>query len=279
MKIHKQGYHSIAFIVVIGLILSSIGIFTKGTSTLFSIILIAISISLILLVTLFFRYEIRDIPDEYLNSKDNCVLVPTDGKVAAIEKVHEKMYFDSEKIKISIYMDLFNIHVNWIPITGTVSWKRHFYGKNYPAFNPKSSLLNERCYTVIKFDNSKNTDINNKETIIYDNENVNIYNNLILNNTLNSDSDINLSYTISSPNSDEKLIENEVMVVQIAGLIARRIVNFKKTGDKLIQGKELGIIKFGSRVDVYLPLNAQVKVSVGQKVKAIETLLATIPNY
>lgn len=326
MKIHKQGYHSITFIILIALVIVAIAIFIKGIPTFLSIILIALAISLVFLVVYFFRYFDREVPKEYLQNDKHYVLVPADGKIAAIEKVQEKMYFNDERIKISIYMDLFNVHVNCVPISGIVTWKRHIYGKNYPAFNPKSSLLNERCYTVIKVNNNTNENniiddninddninddninrnkkevILNENTTIDDNiivddnttidDNITLDDSLNINNNLNLDDSLHLkeknttlNYSIYNNNNNNEKNNNdkqkskgtEVMVVQIAGLIARRIVNFKKKNDNLTKGKELGIIKFGSRVDVYLPLNSKVEVSVGQKVTSVKTLLATFP--
>ena len=217
MKIHKEGRQIAAILLILTLLSSAITIAQKETN----IVLIVLSCLLFLftlIIVFFYRY-----PDRQCNINENVIYVPADGEVVACEKVFEKDYFKAEMLQISVFMSIYNVHVNWAPVAGKIVWKLHKDGQNYPARNPKSSELNEVCKTVIRLNNGK-----------------------------------------------------EVMVNQIAGIMARRVVNDKEVGETIKQGDELGIIKFGSRVDLYIPLESDIKINIGQKVKAITTVAATI---
>lgn len=153
----------------------------------------------------------------------DAVLSPADGVVAANEVVMEDEYFHEERRQISIFMSIYNVHINFFPFDGVVTYYKYHPGKFLVAFKPKSSTDNEHNSIVIK---------------------------------------------------DAK--GREVLVRQIAGFVARRIVCDLEPGEPSIAGEEFGMIRFGSRVDVFLPLDAEVEVHIGQKVRAKTTVLGEL---
>ncbi len=165
----------------------------------------------------FFRDPKRDIPSEA-----NAVLAPADGRVICIEKSHDE-YQNIEALKISIFMNVFNVHSNRSPVDGEVTFLRYNPGKFVNADFDKASTENERNGIVIKLANGQS-----------------------------------------------------ISVVQVAGLIARRILCYTNVGKILSRGERYGFIRFGSRVDVYLPLDTKVLVSIGQKVSASDTIIAKL---
>lgn len=167
----------------------------------------------------FFRDPPRDIPQGANN-----VLSPADGRIVAVEKV-EDPYLKREAVKVSVFMNVFNVHSNRSPIEGEVRDKWYFPGKFINADLPKASLENERNALWIKTDDGA-----------------------------------------------------DVTCVQVAGLIAKRILCHVNPGDHLTPGQRFGFIRFGSRVDVYLPLTTKVNVSIGDKVFATTTILAELRN-
>jgi len=170
-------------------------------------ILYAAGLIFIFLVLRFFRFPDRkSIPDE------DEVYSGADGKVVAIEKVHIDEHFNSERIQISVFMSILNVHINWSPLGGKLVYRKHHHGKHLVAYCPKSSLLNEHTSIVIQ---------------------------------------------------DEK--GREVMMRQIAGAVARRIICKPKEGQELGHGEMIGMIKFGSRIDLLLPTDAEVMVNIGDK--------------
>ena len=170
-----------------------------------------------LFVLQFFRDPAREIPQDV-----GAVLSPADGRIVAVERVNDP-YVQREAIKVSVFMNVFNVHSNRSPVDGTVQQVRYFPGKFVNADLDKASTENERNAVWLKTANG--TDITS---------------------------------------------------VQVAGLIARRILCYVKAGDVLMRGQRYGFIRFGSRVDVYLPLDASVKVSIGDKVSATTTILAVL---
>jgi len=165
----------------------------------------------------FFRDPPRDIP-----SVSNAILAPADGRIVAVEKLLDP-YLKRDAIKVSVFMNVFNVHSNRSPVDGEVRDKWYFSGKFINADLPKASLENERNALWIKTDNGA-----------------------------------------------------DVTCVQIAGLIAKRILCSAKPGDHLARGQRFGFIRFGSRVDVYLPTNAKINVNIGDKVYATSTILAEL---
>lgn len=170
-----------------------------------------------LFILQFFRDPLRNKP-----SKKNVILSAADGKVIAIEKMTNP-YTNKSSVKVSVFMNVFNVHSNKCPVDGKILEKYYYPGKFLNASISKASLENERCAITIQ--------------------------------------------------TKEKKI---ITCVQIAGLIARRILCYKDKGDEVKAGERYGFIKFGSRVDLYLPTNASIKVNLGQTVKNTETIIAEI---
>ena len=173
------------------------------------------------IITLFILQFFRD-PLRTKSSKKNVILSAADGKVIAIEKMTNP-YTNKSSIKVSVFMNVFNVHSNKCPVDGKILEKYYFPGKFLNAALSKASQENERCAITIQ--------------------------------------------------TKEKKI---ITCVQIAGLIARRILCYKDKDDEVKAGERYGFIKFGSRVDLYLPTNASIKVNLGQTVKNTETIIANI---
>ena len=155
--------------------------------------------------------------------EEDAVLAPADGEIAANEVVLEDEYFHDQRRQISIFMSIYDVHINFFPFDGEVTYYKYHPGKFLVAFKPKSSTDNEHNTIILK---------------------------------------------------DKK--GREILVRQIAGFVARRIVCDLEPGDEAIAGEELGMIRFGSRVDVFLPLDADVKVKMGDKTYGKETILAKL---
>lgn len=170
-------------------------------------------------IALFVLQFFRDPPREVPNIA-NSIVAPADGKIVAVEKTHDP-YLDREAIKVSVFMNVFNVHSNRSPVDGNVCDKWYFPGKFINADLPKASLENERNAIWLKTDNGA-----------------------------------------------------DVTCVQVAGLIAKRIICHVTPGTHLQRGQRFGFIRFGSRVDVYLPLDTKIIVNIGDKVFATETILA-----
>lgn len=169
-----------------------------------------------LFVIQFFRDPARPIPTDPL-----AVLSPADGRIVAIEPAFDT-YAQRDALKISVFMNVFNVHSNRAPVDGTLRAVQYFPGKFFNADLDKASEQNERNALVI--------------------------------------------------DSAGRV----VTAVQVAGLIARRILCYVKAGEGLQRGQRFGFIRFGSRVDVYLPLGSQSRVSIGDKVYASSTILADL---
>lgn len=218
MRIHKEGYTIItATIAALALINVFILILYPGRPQII-IPVVAGSALIFLLILQFFRYPNRD-----LSRSENCIICPADGKVVVIEKTFEAEYFKEERLQLSVFMSPINVHANWYPISGKISFLRHHKGKKLVAWHPKSSTENERTTIVIQKDN-----------------------------------------------------KTEVLIRQVAGALANRIVYYPQEGDMIRQSAELGFIKFGSRVDLYLPVNSKINVHLDQKVKGGIDILAEL---
>jgi phosphatidylserine decarboxylase len=168
-------------------------------------------------ITWFFR-----VPDRKGVDDANAVTSVADGKVVIIQKVYEKEYLKRDCIQVSVYMNFFDVHANFWPVSGNVSYYQYHPGKYLLAFLPKSSEKNEHSSVAINLD------------------------------------------------------DDEVFFRQIAGTFARRIVCYAKVGNQVERGKQCGVIKFGSRIDLFLPLDADIKVKIGDKVKACDSVIAEL---
>ena len=207
-KIHKEGYKFLA----ISIIVTFLVLFFSQTLGL-----------ILILITIWVYYFFRD-PERYSINDDNFLVSPADGLITHISEQAGPMELQLENItytKVSIFMNVFNCHVNRTPLTGTVEEIYYKPGKFLNASLDKASEENERNYYKIK---------NNK-------------------------------------------LGEEIIIVQIAGLIARRIVCEVEQGQNLKQGDRIGMIRFGSRVDIYFK-NKKLLVRKGQNVIAGESLIA-----
>jgi len=206
----KEGWPFIAVSVLITLVsFMYFGIF-------FSILCLIISIFIIQ----FFRDPARSLPHDFDN---HSIVSPADGKIVFLG-IDTNPYTNQSALKISVFMNVFNVHSNRCPIDGNIEAIHYFEGSFLNASLDKSSLQNERNAVI-----------------------------------LNTKTGHNITF------------------VQIAGLVARRILCYAKVGDALSVGQRYGFIRFGSRVDVYLPAAAIAKVQLGQKVSACSSLLAQLP--
>lgn len=218
MTIHKEGtYFLLSVFVLLGfIVLASYFLFKPSGPWMVLISLVSV------LVFVFFLRFFRK-PDRPFTPLKNQVVSAADGTVVVVEETNEEEYFHDRRIQVSVFMSVWNVHINWFPVSGNVIYYRYHPGDYIVAKYPKSSLKNERNTIVI-----------------------------------------------------QQADGTEILVRQIAGFVARKISCYCREGDEVTQGEELGFIKFGSRVDIFLPLNASVKVSPGDKVRGKISLLAVI---
>lgn len=165
-----------------------------------------ISLVLYLLVVNFFRSPRR----RFTGNQRGVVVSSVDGKVVALEPTYEPEYLHRDVIQVSVFMTVFNVHANWFPVNGLVTYVTHHAGRFLSAYLPKASTENERSTIVIRAENGQ-----------------------------------------------------DILVRQIAGAVARRIVTYAEPGEKASIEEHLGFIKFGSRVDIFLPLDAEILVKIG----------------
>lgn len=223
MTIHKEGRGLILATTTI-VVLLNVGIasipsfFSPTVYSVLSTSVLVVSIVVLVLVLQFFR-----LPSIEVIKNEKQVLAPADGKVVVIEETEEPEHLKSKRKQVSIFMSPINVHVNRMPVTGTISYTKYHPGKYLVAWHPKSSTENERTTIAVKMKNG-----------------------------------------------------TEILFRQIAGAVARRIKWYVKEGQPLEQGDEFGFIKFGSRVDVFLPLDAHVTVKIGDVTKGGKTVIAEL---
>lgn len=216
MYIHKKGYGVITTVVIITAIIAT------AAFLFIPLTWIKIPVATLCLAIAFWSFTFFRVPTNRKTTiEDNAVVSAADGKVVVIEEVEETEYFHDKRIQISIFMSAYNVHVNWFPINGVVSYYKYHPGKKLFAINPKSSELNERNTLVVKDEQGR-----------------------------------------------------EVLFRQIAGVMARRIICHVDKGADAKVGEEFGLIRFGSRVDFFLPLDSKINVKIGDKVKGKISTLA-----
>lgn len=218
VKIHHEGKNIIfmvAFILVAINWMAYVFIEYKPIPIAF----IVVSVVLMALVLNFFRLPRR----HFKGDAERAVLSSVDGTVVALEEVYEDEVLHRNMIQLSVFMTVFNVHANWVPVAGKVRYVKHHSGRFLAANLPKSSRDNERSSVVI-----------------------------------------------TTPDGDE------ILVRQIAGAIARRIVTYVEPGDDVQLDDFVGFIKFGSRVDIFMPLDTEVFVKLGEKTWGGETLVARL---
>jgi len=175
----------------------------------------SLGILLSLFIAYFFRNPRREIPN-----LQNIILSPADGRVIHVGECEEDRFLKEKVLKVSIFMSVFDVHLNRAPVSGKVLERNYFPGRFLVASVEKSSLLNEQNAVILE--------------------------------------------------TEDRL---KILLVQIAGFVARRIVCYAKTGDLLRKGEIFGLIRFGSRVDLYLPTEVKPIVRVGQHVKGGESVI------
>ena len=223
MKIHKRLHEEGTKAILITLVVIAATIVLVNwlwpSQTIWHYLFYAFEFVVLILTIRFFRVPIW----RKTTLEDDAVLAPADGRIAANEVVMEDEYFHDKRRQISIFMSIYNVHINFFPFDGEVTYYKYHPGKFLLAFKPKSSTDNEHNTIILK---------------------------------------------------DKK--GREILVRQIAGFVARRIVCDLQPGDEAVAGEELGMIRFGSRVDVFLPLDAEVKVKIGDQTYGKETVLAKL---
>lgn len=216
MTIHKEG-RTLLFVLLI-VFVGVVWLSDYYLSDVVRNIIIGACVIFYLIVLQFFRNPVVSVI-----KNQNHIIAPADGKVVVIEEAEEPEYFKGKRKQISIFMSPFNVHVNRMPVAGSISYYKYHPGKYLVAWHPKSSTENERTTVVAKMDNG-----------------------------------------------------TEVLFRQIAGALARRIKCYVQQGQKLEQGQEFGFIKFGSRVDIFLPLDATIHVKIDDVTKGGETVIAEL---
>ncbi len=214
MTLHKEGLATIVVSIVFFVILNVV-VYSVASSTIFQVTLF-VSAVVVCLVTNFFRNPRR----RPMTAYPDAVVCPADGKIVVIEEVYEPEVLKCQCLQVSIFMSVFNVHINWYPISGVVKYVRHHYGRFQAAYLPKSSTQNERTSVVIEREDG-----------------------------------------------------TKVLVRQVAGALARRIVCYAKEEYTAKQANQMGFIKFGSRVDMYLPLGTKIDVNIDDKVSGSQTII------
>jgi phosphatidylserine decarboxylase len=219
MKIHKAGYSVILVAFLLFSFIIALLAYLKTT------VLVLYPISFIFLLLFAFVLRFFRKPKRNITFNEQEIIAPADGTIVTIEEVEETEFIKEKRIQVSIFMSIWNVHINWIPAIGKIVQSLHFDGRYMAAWLPKSSHENERAVVVIETKNS-----------------------------------------------------GKILVKQIAGALARRIITYAKPGQTCKAGEELGFIRFGSRVDLLLPLDSKIHVKLDQKVSGGLTKIADLPK-
>ncbi len=218
MTLHREGKSLLISSLLIVLVINGLVAYFFPENVYLRETIVVIRSLFYLIILQFFR-----VPSRHTEINPNHIIAPADGKVVVIEEVEEPEYFKGKRKQVSIFMSPLNVHVNFNPISGIVSYFKYHPGKYLVAWHPKSSTENERTTCVVKHENG-----------------------------------------------------TEILFRQIAGALAKRICWYVKEGDQVTQGQEFGFIKFGSRIDIYLPLDAEICVNIGDKPVGSETVIAKL---
>ena len=218
MKIHPEGY-KILTVSLLALASLNFALYNWVGLSLFFYTILLVSIVIAAILINFFRSPKR----VFTGNTEDILIAPADGTIVVIEEMFEDEWFQEKRIQVSIFMSLFDAHINWIPVNGKIIHSSHQNGRFMAAYLPKSSRENERSTVVIE-----------------------------------------------RPNGDK------ILVRQIAGAMAKRIVTYSKENQDCHINEQLGFIKFGSRVDIFLPLDAKVSVKMDEKVKGNKTIIAQL---
>ena len=220
MRIHPAGKDIVNWtVIILGTIALAVIMFVP-----FQLFWLICTILLVLAVLgfwvmTFFRYPNRSISA----AGPNQIFSAADGKVVVIEKIKTDRFPEGEAIQISVFMSIYSVHLNYVPVTGTITSVEHRNGLHIMAIKPQASLENEQSETVILTENGK-----------------------------------------------------QILVRQIAGAAARRVLTFLEKDQKVKAGDELGFIRFGSRVDHIIPVGSNIKVKPGDKVTGCRSIIAEL---
>ncbi|HEX6574090.1 MAG TPA: phosphatidylserine decarboxylase family protein [Gemmatimonadaceae bacterium] len=216
MNFAREGYPFIGIATALAVAAFAVALARRS----WSLWLLAIIVTLL---ALWVAYFFRD-PERTGERGSHLVVAPADGKLIMITEVDEPAFIGGKAQRLSIFMNVFNVHVNRYPVDGTVEYIHYNPGKFLNAAAEKSSLENEQSSVGITSGNYR------------------------------------------------------ILVRQIAGLIARRIVTYSKKGEQVKQGDRMGLIRFGSRVDVFIPTDARLRIQLGALTTAGSTVLAELPG-
>ncbi|MEA3461260.1 MAG: phosphatidylserine decarboxylase family protein [Bacteroidota bacterium] len=205
IKIHREGRWIV--LITVSLLLALVILTALFLPYQLNYLSSATSLLVLILVLRFFR-----VPNRRPFLDDRSIIAPSDGKVVVVEKIHQEEYLNEPCMQVSIFMSIHDVHINYYPVSGKISYYKYHSGRYLVARHPKSSVLNERS-----------------------------------------------SVGFETPHG-------RLLVRQIAGYVARRICCYAKEGARARQGNEMGFIKFGSRLDLFLPLDAHIMVEPGQRV-------------
>lgn len=175
--------------------------------------------SILSLVALFCIYFFRN-PERRVADEDGAVVSPADGKVMDVTLVEEPLFIKGEAIRVRIFLSLFNVHINRVPMDGEITWVHQVSGQFLPAFREEAGLKNQRNYVGMDTD------------------------------------------------------EGRVLLVQITGLVARRLICWVSEGQTVVRGERFGLIRFGSCTEMYLPVHSDVVVKSGDRVRGGESIIA-----
>lgn len=200
-----------------------IAVIFSGSAYFFPIFLLVLLAIIFWVGTVFLIFFFRD-PERVITDNELAIVSPADGKVLSIEKTEENEFLRVPVHKISIFMSPFNVHINRIPLSGTIDYLRYVKGKFLAAYKPESSAENEQ-----------------------------------------------MIIGITNP-------EVKILFKQVSGVLARRIVCYLKIGSQVKRGMKFGLIKFGSRVEMFLPLKVKLQVVNGQQVVGGESIIGVIQH-
>lgn len=213
---NKEGIGTLIALLVVAVVLTALAVWIPK---LYSVLYAAVAWLLVVFTVYFFRDPEREVPQG-----EGIVVAPADGKIIEISETFEREFLQSTAHKVSIFLSIFDVHVNRIPVDGQVAYFRYRRGAFHAAFRPSASIENEQAVIGIETKHGK------------------------------------------------------VLFKQIAGIIARRIVCNVREGYRVKRGERFGMIKFGSRVDLFLPRDAQLQVQLHQKVKAGTTIIGVMAH-
>lgn len=220
VPLHHEGNNILVIVfLALALVLTPLWMWVLDTCPAVPIALTAVCAALYLALVNFFRSPKR----RFEGDREHAVVSSADGQVVVIERVYEPECLKRECLQVSVFMNIFDVHANWFPVDGEVTYVKHHSGRFMAAYLPKSSTENERSTVLIKTDDGQ-----------------------------------------------------MVMMRQIAGAMARRIVTYATPGTEASIEDHMGFIKFGSRIDLYLPLDTEILVSLNERVKGGVTLVGRL---